>query len=51
MLAKVNGGTNAGCAMHRRVMVPKTGWACVHGHANPWYAARCLTGPCREKRT
>lgn len=49
MLTRVAGGTGAGARMHRRT-VPRSGWQCANGHANPGYATRCLTGRCRETR-
>lgn len=49
MLTTVSGGTGAGCAMHRRKMLPTT-WTCPAGHKNKGYAVTCLTAGCREKR-
>jgi len=49
MLITVQNGTGAGRTMHRRT-VPKHGWRCACGHANPRYAATCLAFGCRERR-
>lgn len=50
MLAKVQGGTGAGCAMHRRKTIAKSAWTCSENHRNPWFATTCLTHRCRETR-